>query len=226
MLNKKISIIRACTFTLFFIVFFLTSTIFANEIAPQEVINAAHNGLEIFLSYIPENELAAYGFSNIDEIKECSLGTPLRIYTLSPDNLGRLNQNDDITSFIQITNLWFFPVYSKDKVKNLLTVDFVNGQWKTVAMGSAELAKDVDSFQKNFFSQNKDAKDFKFLRIYQAKSDFFLIQSENKIKLVPLKSAKHTLKLQVQNKKDYEGIDAWEILPILKQEVRKNMGLN
>lgn len=226
MLNKKISIISACAFSLLFIVFCLANTIFANEIAPQEAINAAHNGLDIFLSYIPENELAAYGFANINETKGCLLGTPLKIYTILPDNLGRLNQNDDITSSIQITNLWFFPVYSKDKVKNLLTVDFVNGQWKAVAMGSAELAKDVDSFLKNFSSQNKGAKDFKFLRIYQAKSDFFLIQSENKTKLVPLKSAKHTLKLQAQNKKDYEGIDAWEILPVLKQEVKKNMGLN
>lgn len=191
------------------------------ETAPQEVIQAAIDGLGPFLKAIPSQDLDHYGFSDQKELAQAKLGKPFKVYTITPDKILNYNQENELAALISSTNLWFFPISYQGKARTILTVDLVNGKWKAVSIGSSGLAKELEKVKNTWPESN--GYDLLLIRIYQAQSDFVAVSKDGISKIHPLESAAVALKL----KKKFEGIPIMykpsEIIPKLSPVVRENL---
>lgn len=57
------------------------------ETAPEEIMDAAKNGLHAFLQRIPQDNLENYGFTPKDPLAKAYVGIPFRVYTITPSDL-------------------------------------------------------------------------------------------------------------------------------------------
>lgn len=217
--KMKLTVHILSVFALILLIFPASSL--SREAAPQEVIQAAVDGLGPFLEAIPSQDSEHYGFASTEDLTNATLGKPFKVYTITPDKILNYSQEMELPSLISPTNLWFFPVVYEGKVRTTLTVDFVNGEWKAVAIGRSGLAKQLERIENKW--PESDGYDHQFIRIYQAQSDFVAVSKERILKIVPLESAAVALKL----KKVIEGIYGLytpsEIIPKLSPAVRENL---
>jgi hypothetical protein len=215
----KLTVHVLSVFALILLIFPASSI--SREAAPQEVIRAAIDGLRPFLEAIPGQDLEHYGFASPEELARATLGKPFKVYTITPDKILNYSQEMKLSTVISPTNLWFFPVVYRGKVRTILTVDFVDGEWRAVAIGSSGLAKQLERIENKW--PESDGYDHRFIRIYQAQSDFVAVSKERILKIVPLESAAVALKL----KKVIEGVyglySPSEMIPKLVPVVRENL---
>jgi hypothetical protein len=212
--KQLVKILVIFLFTIFF-----SETGFSAETAPPEVLQAATNGLGSFLNAIPNQEMHLYGFTNREEIAQATLGKPFRIYTISPDEIINYRMEKKLAKLISTTNLWIFPVYSLGKVRALLTIDLMNGKWQAVAFGSSELAKRLDMLVNNLPKNYEN----RFVRIYQAKSDFIVLFKGDTAKMVPLTSAEVSLQLSKKTGGSYDMYEPSEVIPRLIPLIKENL---
>jgi hypothetical protein len=197
-----------------------TSSI-SREAAPDEVVQAAEEGLGPFLDAIPDRDLEHYGFENQEQLLQATLGKPFRVYTITPDKILNYSREMKLSSLISPTSLWFFPILYRGKARTILTVDSVNGQWKAVAIGSSGLAMQLEKVE-NMWPES-EGHDHQFIRIFQAKSDLVVVSKKDTSELVPLKSAGMALKLKKVIEGDYGLYSPLEVIPKLIPVVRENI---
>lgn len=124
-----------------------------------------------------------------------SLGEFFRIYTVNPVELVEAKEAQrSFSSFIIPTFTWRVLVIVNGKPHSLLTIDKVDGEWKAVAWGAKELAKELFQLRKEWPSREYS---LRFVRIYQARADVVqVVDREGKEKgYVPLISARVALNL-------------------------------
>jgi hypothetical protein len=110
-------------------------------------------------------------------------------------------------------------------------VAHVGGKWSTVSYGAATLSKDVDAMMG--FHANTERSNVRFIRIFQAQSDFLEVVSprDGKARFAPLHSARHSLMLQQRAARAGNGAgnpndglsDPAEFLEPLRAAVKTNM---
>ena len=189
---------------------------------PEPVSHAAALGLAPFLNCIPEPDLKHYGFTSSKELADCSLATAFRVYTITPDKILGFDGNAKLSSLISATELWFFPITSGGQYRALLTVANVNGKWDAVAIGSSGLARDLSKVVAVWPAS--EGYDYKFVRVYQARSDFAIIHGNGATNLVPLTSASMMLALTRSPEADFKLYDYMDIMPRLIAVVRRSLG--
>lgn len=183
---------------------------------PVGAQEAALRGLTSFLKAIPKRDLGHFNFSSQKELDEARLGSPFRVYTIDPEKIFGFTSTMSLNEIISPTRLWFFPIISNDEIRTLLTIDLVDGEWRAVAIGSSGLAKQWASV----VSVWPTSKGYKhtFVRVFQASADFVVVSDPKEARMVPLESARISLK--IERAKAYNPS---EIIPALKKAVRDNI---
>jgi hypothetical protein len=120
------------------------------EPAPPEVMNAASNGLPAFLASVSLGNKELYGFTNDAELAAARLGTPLRVFTITPRNLASHPAESKVAPLLSETSLWYFPVQVGDDTRAVLVVDHMEDGWRAVAIGYAPLARELHLIRKQW----------------------------------------------------------------------------
>lgn len=199
----------------FFIFSSFSAPILAEEI-PAAAKVAAEKGFLPLLKAIPVGELGHFNFADQGEVDQAELGEPFMIYTILPDQILNYNAGTDVESIITPTDIWLFPVVSKGEARTLITVDFMEGEWRAVSIGGSEVAKQWASITGN--SSAAEGAIYKFVRVYQAVADFVLMSDIGETKMVPLVSARISLELEGEG-----ACDPSKIILELQEPVRQNI---
>ena len=142
---------------------------------------------------IPSGDEANFGFQNREEFSRASLGTPIRMFTLSDD----LSGPDGKAKYMKPNGEWRIPVIVDEKNRALVTVMKHDHQWSIVDFGAAGLASELNDFKSQLTAEQ--FRDIKMLRVYQLESDFLFyddpLSSADEIVLVPMQSASQYLDL-------------------------------
>jgi hypothetical protein len=185
--------------------FFLLSPCLSAKAPSPGVVKAAQQGLKDFCA----------GTSATGNMH---LGSGFRVHTVSPHALVN-NKELTLEALVLPMDMWRFFVLENEKPVGLLTVVKVDQEWNAVSFGGADLAKEIDAIGKNWNGYT-----FRFIRVYQATSDFMEIMSgHDTLGFAPLKSARISL-----------GIDSYatgpgtlvydsEILEPLREMVSKTL---
>jgi len=166
-----------------FVLFLLSPCLSAQAPSPG-VVKAAQQGLKDFCE-------GTSGPGNMN------LGLGFQMHTVSPLALVK-NTELTLQALVLPMDMWRFLVLENEKPIGLLTVVKVDQQWKAVSFGGADLAMEIETIGKNWSGYT-----FRFIRVYQATSDFMEIMSgRDTLGFAPLKSARISL-----------GIDSFEAGP-------------
>ncbi|MFA5405050.1 MAG: hypothetical protein WC358_08960 [Ignavibacteria bacterium] len=133
----------------------------------REIKNTAKDGLQDFIKQIPEGYETEYGFSSKYEVINATIGNVYEVYTISPEFLNF--PNNDKKSFVRPIGQFRVEVTYNDEVKTYLTVDKVNGNYKVVDLGGAELSKEFSKTVSRVRDNNPRRIIF---RLYQLQCDF------------------------------------------------------
>ena len=157
---------------------------------------AAERDLPHFLESIQAGDEPSFGFENRQEFKKILLGQPYRLVTIDPAALARFHPQD--SRHFYSLEVWRFPLVCEGKIRSLLTVAKVRGQWKAVALGATGLAKEIQDFEAGL-SDQQQVKRRSILRFFQLGVDFLILSDSDNHKdlltgqLMPLTSARRFL---------------------------------
>ena len=118
--------------------------------APDDVVQAAQQGLMPFLDKIPKNSLDQFGFGQTDSFDAAVLGTPFLVHTITPSALKQYQSGVTVASLLTPTTLWYFPVLIAGQPKAILVVDQISNQWQAVSLGYPSLAREWDTVCKQW----------------------------------------------------------------------------
>ncbi len=118
------------------------------EIPDPEVFQAAAKGLPYFVGKIPDGQARNYGFDDKAAAESFSLGSPYRLYVISPKALAAYKTNEPIESTMTSGSIWYFPVKYNDNVCAILVVDWMKDHWEAVSLGYSGLARELDRMER------------------------------------------------------------------------------
>lgn len=153
----------------------------------DEILAAANAGKDHFLGIIPIGEESFYGFNTRDEFSLVQLGNPYKVVALDYNFYG-----DNIIkekNYIMEINEWIIPLKINDDYRVLLTISKMSGVWKTVNIGSARLAKELDEFESKHSLSDEN---LMLLYVYKPYCNFILFYPESNtsvLKAFPVNSA-------------------------------------
>jgi hypothetical protein len=154
---------------------------------PPEVLQAANDGVRLFLSDPKAKSLDRMGFNGAPDIEQAELGDAFQVFSLIPDRLLNNMSSNDFEGLTDPLKQWQFLVRSGDAPKALLTVEQVDNSWIPVSIGAAGLAKELARLA-TLWPISKGYT-YKFIRIYQVKSELIELRKDNiVIGIVPLNS--------------------------------------
>lgn len=190
--------------------------------SPKDTVaTAAAKGMAEFLQQIPHQETAKYGFKNVAEMSRTRLGTPIEIFTAQPDALMSYS-GTGFGLLLRTTGQWYVPVLVGPEYRALLTVTQMDDEWEVVGISGAELAVELQAFGRDLpalltsaGAQQKEEP--KFVRIFQAYSDFMYVPTAQEEYLVPFRSACSALEL-TPDKLLAPGM----VIPLLKLEMDRS----
>ena len=175
---------------------------------------------------------AANGFpldiSDMQDLKNARVSYGFPVYTVDPKDL--LAGRSDLQALAKANGQWRFVISLNDKPIGLATVEQINGRWETLSYGGAVLAQDVDAAFG--FHANANRSNTRFIRVYQAKSDFLEVvaASDGRARFMPLYSARQSLLLQQRSLKQGDALaskdgllDSSDVLDPLRAAIKSNL---
>ena len=158
---------------------------------------------------------------DLQELGEARISYGFPVYTIDPPEL--LAGRSTMRSMAKPVNQWRFVIAVNGRAIGLATVEKNRGKFETVAYGGAVLAKDLDASAKAH--GNADKSNLRFLRIYQARSDFLEVASDDgRGRFAPLHSARASLEMHKSAGKQAPGLfDESELMQPLRAAVQQNM---
>jgi hypothetical protein len=206
-------------FILIFQMPFLSS---ADESIPSEILDSAKQGIRIFIKDPRVTDLQRFGFSSQKEIDGTTLGMGFQVFKVPPESILKEGISQDFYSMVVPTNLWEFIILSGGEAKVLITVDLMNGKWTPVSMRAAGLSKEMNKAIETWPASTGYR--YKFIRVYQAKSDFLgLSLGEKIIGIIPFTSARMAMGLK---EREFDPLDLYnseDVINKIRPEVRKNI---
>jgi hypothetical protein len=181
-----------------------------SDVTPSEVVQAGVDGLAYFLERLPKEVIVRHGFSSKEELSQATVAEPFRVHTITPDKITGYNEDIEFSSLISATTYWLVPLISRGEAKTMLTVKVVKGELLAVAIGGAQIARELALIRKKWPSS--DGYEHKLVRIYPAISDFVVLSKEARVKIVPLRSAAVALELGEPVEGTYGLYDPTEIV--------------
>jgi hypothetical protein len=137
--------------------------------------------------------------TDVHDLEDAKLAYGFPIYTVKPNDI--LAGRGDLHSMAQATGEWRFVITVHETPIGMATLKQVDGRWKITSYGAAVLAKDVDAVLA--LHANAERSNVRFVRIYQAESDFLEVVSpqDAHARFAPLHSARQSLLMQQRNEK-------------------------
>lgn len=162
----------------------------ASETVPSEVVEAAENGLQPFLQWIPAESVESYGFRPGDCLENARLGKPFRLHTITPTALRSYIPGAPVDSILSQTEIWYFPIILNGQAKAVLVVDKMGGHWKAVALGYAGLAGELASIREQW--PESEGYNPMLVVVFQAKQFFFTLPEHDSPNLTPIVPCRKT----------------------------------
>jgi len=192
-----------------------------DDAVPDEVWQAARDGLEPFLDGIPTKNSEDYGFPQGSGFEDVSLKQPYRVMAIHHQELIDFNQSDDIRSILIETQMWMFPITQNGEPRAILMVDEMDGKPKAVLFGYVGLAVDLLKMEKVW--SDEDGYIRTLVQIPQATSELLLITKDNLVEVQPLESARASLYLDEFDERTPRLYPAAEIVEELIPVVQGNI---
>jgi hypothetical protein len=211
-------------FIILLILIFQPLPVFSSDSAPpRNVVGAALEGITLFVKGGQEKSLRLPGFKNSTQAQTADLGQGFRIYALSPDGLLSRKASSTLDSLTEATNLWQFLVLADGKATSLLTVDFFKDAWTPVSIGASGLAAEIAAILNKWPSSAGYT--CKFIRVYQAKSDFMVIlRGADIVGIALFSSARIAMGLEDSVFDPLDLHDSAEVLAKLTPAVKASVG--
>jgi hypothetical protein len=187
---------------------------------PQEVWDAANEGLGPFLQAIPADNSEVYGFPASGNLEQATLAQPYRVMTILPEALFGLTATDDIRSAVTATDMWLFPIVQGNQPRAILTVDNMNGEWRAVSIGSAAIARELNQIGQSWPDGRFERS---LIRVFQATSDVMLVIENDVVDVVPFESATKSLRLEELGRGASQRYTVSEIVTRLVPAVQQNI---
>lgn len=192
---------------------------------PAGLRSAATSGLRAVINDLTKDLQAGslpHGFpievNDISELKNAELGLGFEVYSAHPQTLMAGGRPFD--QMLMGTGVWNFVVLVDKQPVALLELEKVNGKWQVNGVGGAKLAQDVHASSQNHAGKNA----FRFVRIYQATSDFLEVKDiEGKSRYAPLIAARQTLRMSAAVGADTPLATGSDVLPALQEAVRGHL---
>lgn len=193
----------------------------AGEITRDVVRRTALNDLPNILQRLPRQEIGNYGFRSPQELNQVSIGIPLEIFTVPPDALMAYS-GTSFGSLLRTTGEWYVPVLVQEEYRVLLTVTQVQNKWCVVGISAAGLAHELGAFNQQLptlfdSAVTQQTEEPKFVRIFQAYSDFMYLSTVTQEYLIPFNSARTVLELAPDKLLTPEVV-----IPLLKVEIHQD----
>lgn len=182
----KTHVKKIMSFSLFVVLIFSGYFGLLAEEVPMDVFQAAQKGVCNFVNAESSMENSPFGISTKAALDNARLHHGFQVYTVSP---VKLLKSTGLSSHLAPTGLWRFVVVSEGQPVSLITIAQVEGQWKAVSMGGAQLANEVNKVMEKWPA--KQGYNHSFIRIYQARADFIEISRNGRsIGFVPLTASR------------------------------------
>jgi len=175
---------------------------------PAALINTAETGLQQFFNKLPADSRADYGFIPTDEPDQLSLGTPFKLYTITPASIFAYRSGDTVSSLLTETDLWYFPVISEDQIRSILVVEQSDNQWQAVSLGQAPLAAELDRIKRVW--PVEDGFNPRLIVVYQAKQFFFTVPERGEFNLTLISTESTTAEDRSDTTGKYSSLDKLE----------------
>lgn len=169
-----------------------------------------------------DDQAKKIGFDSKADFKASELGTPFKLYTISPDAMMEYEEGSEFGKIVKETNYYVYPVISGGENKALLWMFKKEDKWQAARIGSSKLAKSIVSTEGTIMHQISErglegAGPPKFVRLYQLYIDFFFIKDAEKEYIIPIYT---TPALLVEGSKFYTPT---EVVPQWKEQLKKNI---
>lgn len=195
----------------------------ASEAPSDEIKKAAKEGINVLVKgRQADKRLQDLGFESQSDIDNAELGEGVQIFTILPDKLLDESAPQDLQSLVFPTGQWEFMVQVGGKAKSLLTVDFVDGKWIPVGIGSSMIAKNLGSFLTKWPASS--GYQYRFIRVYQGASDFIELSLKGKsVGIIPLSSLTRTPGRSMGEFNPSDLRDPKEVLSELRPSVKRHI---
>lgn len=150
---------------------------------------------------------------DLSDLRSASLGDGYQVHTLDPDAL--MEGAKRVEDMVVPLDIWNFFIMVEDRVIGQMSMEKINGKWMLGNIGSYGTAQSV----REAMTQNRSSRDFRFVRIYQAKADLMEVDLGEGKQYLPLVSARYSLGLP----KDTRSMDSQGVLSVLQNAVRENL---
>jgi hypothetical protein len=138
----------------------------------------ANDQLLFYLEKIPVKLLPNYNLLNSRDFPNVIISEPYNLSNLNLEKLMDFNMNTDtLESILDQTEMWYFPVEFKGEYIAILILDNMNGKWKAVSFGYANLAKEL--FRIENVERTRKNQSISLIVNYKLKKYFFHISDEN-----------------------------------------------
>jgi len=186
----------------------------ASSAAAQDLARFAQHHQKVHADALPKGFPLAV--DSVADLARLRLGRGFAVYTVDPADI---TSGSDLSSAAKPTGQWRFVVRLGSRPVGLVTVDQVKGQWQAVSYGGAGLAEDVDAKMRQHGTP--DRSNLRFVRIFQAHSDFLEVVSpaDGHARLAPLVSARVSLGMPALDQLLEQG----DVLPSLRAAVAANV---
>lgn len=165
-------------------------------------------------------------FTDLQDLKNAVVSYGFPVYTVDPADLVAGRQT--LHGMAKPTAQWRFVITLHDRPIGLATVERNNGRYETVEYGGSVLSKDVDAMAS--FHGNADKSNLRFMRIYQARSDFLeVVGQDGRARFAPLHSARESLMLRQRAAKAGKAgddlLEESEFMQPLRSAVQLNLAM-
>lgn len=108
---------------------------------------AAQEGLATLKQVVNAGNYAALGFGSPDEVRQATLGAPLRIYQVRLDALRAFNGQSDPNKLLADVGRSLYPVQVSQKVATSIFVTASPEGWRASELGNAAVARLVSAYR-------------------------------------------------------------------------------
>lgn len=162
--------------------------------------------------------------TDLQDLKQAVVSYGFPIHTVDPNEM--LAGRSSMQGMAKPSAQWRFVITLQGRPIGMATVERNNGRYETVEYGASVLSKDVDAMAG--LHGNADKSNLRFLRVYQARSDFLEVMGQDgRARFAPLHSARESLVLKQRaskaGKPDDGLLDEADFIQPLRSAVKLNM---
>lgn len=175
----------------------------AEDRISDAVRQVSQKALPDWLRDIPIEDLSHFGFNSQDELLQAEAGIPFQIHTIHPNDFLNFYFTKGMAELLRETGMWYVPIMVNGECRLLMTVARLKEAWEAVEISGADLASEIG----DFFDNSKRLMNlagisgdysFKFVRVFQASSDFIYLETTAGDHLKLFKSAQMALDIPAE----------------------------